>query len=163
MKIMKFALLGFAFVLTVGLHAQHAPATKPAPKPQREMQKGQRGQADPTAESQELGHRQEFVQKLNLTADQAEAFRNINQKHRAEVQALREKSGDQPMDREAMQALKNNHQEMVKNILTPEQFATYQAEVNARKADRGNGGKGQRGSKGQRGGKGQGPQKAPRG
>lgn len=154
---MKFVLLGFAFVLAVGLHAQDAPATKQATKPQREMQKSQRGQADQTAEGQMLGRQQDLIQKLNMTPEQTEAFRNINQKHKAEVQALQAKSGDQPVDLEAMQALKNNHQEMIKNILTPEQFATYQAEMNPRKG----GGKGQRGGKG--GGKGQGTQKAPRG
>ncbi len=158
MKIMKFALLGFAFVLAVGLHAQDAPTTKPAPKPQREIQ---RGQADQTDEGQMLGHQQDIIQKLNLTPEQTEAFRNINQKHKAEVQALRAKSGDQPVDREAMKALKSNHQEMIKNLLTPEQFATYEAETAAHKADRGNGGKGQRGGKGNKGQR-QGTQQAPR-
>jgi Spy/CpxP family protein refolding chaperone len=150
MKIMKFVLLGFAFVLAVGLHAQDAPATKPTGKPQREMQKGPRQE-----------RKQDLMQKLNLTTEQAEAFRNINQKHKAEVQALREKSGDQPMDREAMKALKSNHQEMIKNILTPEQFAIYEAEINAAKAET-KANRGQRGGKGGSG-KGQGTQKAPRG
>lgn len=155
MKTMKFVLLGFAFVLAFGLQAQDAPATKPASKPQREMQKGTRGQA--ADERHEF--RQEMMQKLNLTSEQREALQNINQKHKAEMQALREKSGDQPVDRAAMKALHNNRLEMVKNILTPEQRTIFEAEMAEKKeARRERSGKGGAG-------KGQAPsgQKAPRG
>ena len=141
MKMIKFFLFGFAFVLAMNLQAQDTPTTPaPAKQEQRDMrtQKQRPGNREGKQAGQAAEHRQDMVQKLNLTEEQQTQFRAVNQKYRAQMQANRENNpAKTPANREAMQALKASKDAEMQGILTPEQFEIYQAETAPKQGPRG--------------------------
>ncbi|PSR11163.1 MAG: hypothetical protein DA408_17055 [Bacteroidetes bacterium] len=150
MKMIKFFGFGFAFILAMNLQAQDTPptpTTTPTKQERREMRahKSRPGSQAGKQVSQASEHRQDMVQKLNLTEEQQAQFHAINQKYREQMQANRGANAD----REAMQTRKANKDAEMQGILTPAQFEIYQTETAPHKGPRdGNQGGRQGGNRG---------------
>ncbi|KAA9345738.1 DUF4890 domain-containing protein [Adhaeribacter soli] len=76
-----------------------------------------------------------MVEKLGLTNDQASRIKELNLRKAQQMQALKAKYGEQRKGMGAeMQDIKNTWHQDLKNVLSAEQYAKFQAQQEERKA-----------------------------
>ncbi len=85
------------------------------------------------------GHGPNFFEGIELTSEQKTALKNLREKEMANrEQAMKERKANAEKNRQEMeknrQALMAEHDNAIKQILTPEQYTKYQANVEAAKA-----------------------------
>ena len=117
-----------------------------------------KGKAKPSPEmkAQKKAEREEFGKELGLNKDQEQKLKEINQRYRTEMQALR--STDQTARKAEMKKLHDAKQAEIKAVLSADQYAKWEAKKAEHKDDRKQnkkGGKGKKGPKGEKLGKGQ--------
>ena len=92
------------------------------------------GQRGPNREAM-----QELIAALNLSEDQMEQFKSINQKYRTQMQELREQNqGDRQTMMGGMRSIRENQQEEIKTILTEEQVKIFEAKIAEQRRNFGN-------------------------
>ena len=111
---------------------------------------GAMAQAQPPADtSRGRGPRVDMYKDLNLTKDQQEKVKAIQDKQREEAQAVRNNSAlTQEQQREQMMAIRKKYSEQIDVLLTPEQkekLKAKQKEMQEQMEKRRNGGGGQGG------------------
>jgi Spy/CpxP family protein refolding chaperone len=70
---------------------------------------------------------QQFKSELNLTDEQEQQIKTLNEGFQAKVKALREAEGERSEKRTQMQTLRKEHQTAIQNVLTEEQKATLKS------------------------------------
>lgn len=86
------------------------------------------------AKKEELkAEREAFEAKLDLSDEQKEQMKEARAEMHEKVKALRE---EKKKDRQARKALRDEHRDTVKEILTPEQFEIWESEMKERKGKR---------------------------
>lgn len=129
-------LLGLALAFTFALQAQTIEPA-PAPQPQESVEPTVRAQPKADRRAQMKAQREEMIAKLNLSPEQTEQFDAINQGYREQMRELRQNnSTDRRAVGQQMQALRQQQQEDIKAILTPEQVTIFDEEVAARQKTR---------------------------
>ena len=95
-------------------------------------------------------YRMEHMKALNLSAAQQAEMKTLHEKHRAEMQAHKNKNSDKEVMQRERRELMKAHRESVNAVLTPDQRATLQEQQKKMMAERKRSPKGDRMSKGAR-------------
>jgi len=120
MKSTKFLIFSLAILFTFSLQAQDKGATNTAPATMEKMAAPRREAPSPEQREAKMEERhQEVVEKLGLSAEQATAFKAVNEKYR-----------------EQMKAIRDAQKAELQTVLTPEQFELLEAEQEAAKSER---------------------------